>query len=225
MICITLHLPNHRLKVSLSKRRGSGWKKVFSQKIQEITSVRRGSRISRLFRKIFELKKIKTILGGNLVLVGIVASTISPHVSAFSVIPQTETVSLSPAAIELTTNEGMRIPLDKKVITQRFNAFHQGVDFDGTTGDPVYPFMKGRIESVIYSRIDYGNHIIINHGLGLKSLYAHLSKIEVSSGEKVETNKEIGKIGSTGRAFGDHLHFEIIDNGNHVNPLTVLPLK
>jgi len=85
--------------------------------------------------------------------------------------------------------------------------------------------MKGTIESVIYSRWDLGQHLIINHGSGLKSLYAHLSKIEVEAGEKVETDQIIGRLGKSGRSFGDHLHLEVFDNDRRVNPRIILPLN
>ena len=69
----------------------------------------------------------------------------------------------------------------------------------------------------------YGNAILINHGSGFLSLYAHLSKILVKKDDIVTNQTVIGKIGATGRAFGDHLHLEIYENGKTINPLSVLP--
>ena len=63
---------------------------------------------------------------------------------------------------------------------------------------------------------------MIDHGNKLSSLYAHLSKIEVEEGQEVTMDTEIGRMGATGRAFGDHLHLEVYDHGKAVNPLTIL---
>ena len=94
---------------------------------------------------------------------------------------------------------------------------------DGLTGDPITPIRKGKVLSISRSKFAYGNSIIVDHGEGMTSLYAHLSKIEVVEGQEVDTFDEIGKMGATGRSSGDHLHLEIRDHGVPVNPLTVLP--
>ena len=199
--------------------------KTLREKIEIIFNIRQGSRFSRGFRHLFEYRRIKAILGGTLIFVVLGASVLSPQVSALATIQETEQVTLSPEVIELTTKSGFRAPLDEVKITQGFSSFHPALDLDGITGDPVYPIMKGTIESVIYSRWDLGQHLIINHGSGLKSLYAHLSKIEVEAGEKVETDQIIGRLGKSGRSFGDHLHLEVFDNDRRVNPRIILPLN
>lgn len=225
MLTLVLHLPSHRLKISVSRRRPSIGKKAVLNFLKDLRTIRRGSRLSRFFRKLFEQKRIKALFGGNLTLFALVASTIGSPGSALSTITETEPTVLSAEAIELTTRVVVRVPLEQVQITQNFNSFHKGLDLNGETGDPVYSIMKGRVESTVYDRVGYGNHIIINHEAGVKSLYAHLSKIQVSAGDEVETSSEIGRVGSTGRAFGDHLHLEIIDNDRRINPLTILPIK
>lgn len=209
----------------MTKRRDLRGKETILDQIKEITSVRRGSRISRFFRVFLEHRRVNIVLGGNLTLLALVISAVNPHTSVLSAINPITPQVLSAKAVEFTTQTAVRVPLDKTIITQRYSTFHPGLDLDGITGDPVYPIMKGTVESVIYEKVDYGNHIIINHGSGIKSLYAHLSKIEVAAGQEVNTNKEIGKMGATGRAFGDHLHLEISEDGHTINPLTVLPIK
>ena len=79
------------------------------------------------------------------------------------------------------------------------------------------------IELISTSKYAYGKAILISHGEGISSLYAHLSKINVSKGQKVDTNTIIGEMGSSGRSSGDHLHLEVRKNGIPVNPYTILP--
>lgn len=222
MLSFSLNFPSRRLKITLTKRKYfRGEKTIF----ETLKNIRSGSRVSRLFRFLFEKRKIKTILGGNLALLVLTASILSPQVSALSTISETEVTTLSPGVVELTTKAGFRFPLEEVKITQGFHLFHQALDFDGLTGDPVYPITEGRIEAVIYDRFALGNHIIINHGSGLKSVYAHLLRIEVSAGDEVGIDKVLGRVGTSGMAFGDHLHLEVLDNDRHINPLTILPAK
>ena len=96
--------------------------------------------------------------------------------------------------------------------------FHEGVDLKGRTGDPVYAAKSG---VVTYSgwMSGYGKLIIIDHGNGYSTRYAHLSSISASKGESVERGSYIGAIGSTGRTTGPHLHFEIRKNGSTVDPM------
>lgn len=96
--------------------------------------------------------------------------------------------------------------------------FHEGVDLKGKTGDPVYAAKSG---VVTYSgwMSGYGKLIIIDHGDGYSTRYAHLSSISASKGENVEKGNYIGAVGSTGRSTGPHLHFEIRKNGKTVDPM------
>ena len=65
----------------------------------------------------------------------------------------------------------------------------------------------------------YGNHVVINHGFGYQTLYGHMSRIKVSVGQKVKRGELIGWVGSTGRSTGPHVHYEVIKNGEKVNPI------
>lgn len=99
---------------------------------------------------------------------------------------------------------------------------HSGIDFGGKTGDPIYATADGKIIESSYDRA-LGNYIVIDHSNGLRTLYAHLSKRLVSAGETVSKGDEIGKLGSTGRSTGPHLHYEVYKNGVPVNPKNYLP--
>ncbi|MGB9674257.1 MAG: peptidoglycan DD-metalloendopeptidase family protein [Anaerolineales bacterium] len=100
---------------------------------------------------------------------------------------------------------------------------HFGIDIDGDTGNAVYAIDNGVIVYAGWNNWGYGNMIVINHGNGWQSLYAHLSAINVTCGQSVYQGNVIGAIGSTGNSSGSHLHFEMMYNGTKVNPWDYLP--
>ena len=92
-------------------------------------------------------------------------------------------------------------------------AFHRGQDFAARIGTPVYATGDGVVELVEFQFRGYGNEVIINHGYGYQTLYAHLNTIEVQKGMKVQRGERIGTVGRTGKATGPHLHYEVIYMG------------
>lgn len=134
-----------------------------------------------------------------------------------------EVVSIDSTYNPIKTEIGTRFPVEKISITQTYSFIHPGLDLDGVTGDPIISIKKGTVVHVSREKFSYGNSVIIDHGNGLTSLYAHLSKIYVKEGQMVTTDTQIGEMGATGHAFGDHLHFEVRENGIRINPLSVLP--
>jgi murein DD-endopeptidase MepM/ murein hydrolase activator NlpD len=99
--------------------------------------------------------------------------------------------------------------------------FHQGIDISTEKGQPVYATADGRVESAVYTG-DYGNLVVLTHGFGLATRYGHLSHFLVKPGQAVKRGDVIGYVGSTGRATGAHLHYEILANGNLLDPLQLL---
>jgi murein DD-endopeptidase MepM/ murein hydrolase activator NlpD len=104
----------------------------------------------------------------------------------------------------------------------RGNTMHTGVDFPAARGTSVLAARRGCVSSVAYDRGGYGRLVVIQHRAGMTSWYGHLSRISVSPGECVVAGKRIGRVGSTGRSTGSHLHFELRLRGAAVNPLTAL---
>ena len=99
--------------------------------------------------------------------------------------------------------------------------YHQGLDISTEKGQPVYATADGTVESSSYTG-DYGNLIILRHGFGLVTRYGHLSAFGVKPGQDVKRGDIIGYVGSTGRSTGAHLHYEILANDRHINPLQLL---
>lgn len=96
---------------------------------------------------------------------------------------------------------------------------HDGIDFTAPVGTNIFSTGDGVVEEIEYSRRGYGNHVIINHGFGYKTLYAHLHKINVKPGQKVKRGEIIGEVGNTGKSVGPHLHYEVHKNGRAVDPI------
>ena len=96
---------------------------------------------------------------------------------------------------------------------------HNGMDFTANTGTPVYATGDGVVERADNSASGFGNHVVIRHGFGYESLYAHLSKYNCRAGQHVKRGDVIGYVGSTGRSEGPHCHYEVHKDGKVVNPL------
>ncbi len=101
----------------------------------------------------------------------------------------------------------------------KIRKFHKGVDFSARRGTPVYATGDGVVKVVKRSRKGYGNMIIIDHGYGYETLYAHLWKFNVRKGQKVKRGDVIGYVGNTGLSMAPHLHYEVHKNGKPVNPI------
>lgn len=120
-----------------------------------------------------------------------------------------------PHAGELELSSGFGARLDPFL---RSWAMHSGIDFRGATGEPVFASGGGRV-SHAGPMGGYGLMVEIDHGNGLSTRYAHLSRIETREGETVRTGHRIGRVGSTGRSTGPHLHYETRINGDAIDPM------
>ena len=101
------------------------------------------------------------------------------------------------------------------------NKFHYGMDFAAPIGTPIYATGDGIIEKTKNSRSkkDYGNYILINHGYDYQSFYAHLDKVLVSKGQKINRGDLIGYVGNTGKSTAPHLHYEVRYKKQKINPI------
>ncbi len=120
-----------------------------------------------------------------------------------------------PAGVPLSSAFGMR-----KHPILKVDKMHAGIDFPAPAGTPVLATATGRAEFVynVGDSSSYGNHIILTHDEVYQTLYAHLSKVVVSSGQIVEEGDTIGFVGNTGRSTSAHLHYEVIASGQRVDP-------
>lgn len=118
-------------------------------------------------------------------------------------------------------------PLKEYKLTQKFSSFkrppHLGIDLKATVGTPVLSIHSGRVVYAGNKLTGYGNIVIVEHSSHWASLYAHLQKIKVKTGQTVTQGDVIGTLGNTGRVSGPHLHFELIYKQKTVNPLMYLP--
>ena len=102
---------------------------------------------------------------------------------------------------------------------------HTGIDFAMKTGNPVYATGDGVVESVNFEFFGYGNSVVIDHGFGYKTLYAHLSSVNVREGMEIKRGDCIAATGNSGRSSGPHLHYEVIYKGAKVNPENYIDLS
>jgi murein DD-endopeptidase MepM/ murein hydrolase activator NlpD len=99
------------------------------------------------------------------------------------------------------------------------NHVHAGIDLSAPEGSPIYATGDGLIERADNLAQGYGNHVVINHGFGYQTLYGHMTKWAVRQGQKIKRGDLIGYVGSTGLSTSPHLHYEVIKDGNKIDPI------
>lgn len=124
---------------------------------------------------------------------------------------------LWPLVGRITSTYGWR----KNPVTKRGNEFHAAIDIAGRVGSPVKAAGKGKVIFAGY-RSGWGRVVVIDHGYGYQTQYAHNSSLLVKNGQTVQKGQVIARVGNTGRSTGPHLDFRIFKNGQPIDPLTVL---
>lgn len=114
----------------------------------------------------------------------------------------------------MASGYGMRMhPIYKR------RKMHTGMDFSAERGTEIYATGDGKVVEVTRSNRGYGNHVVIDHGYGFQTLYAHMSQFNVRRGQEIKRGQVIGYVGSTGTSVAPHLHYEVHKNGEKVNPI------
>ena len=183
----------------------------------------RSNGISRLIRQFVERRPLQELIGIPLVCLAFFGAVIVPQAQAgFNA---TELSFSTPKTLVSASVTDMRFrwPLTTFGISQRFSGTHPGMDLTDPAGTPIYPITDGTVVYAGTIRFGYGRHVIVKHDDHLESLYAHMTRIDVKEGQKVTKTTELGEVGATGWATGNHLHLEVHVNGVSTNPLEVLP--
>ncbi|MBV8254962.1 MAG: M23 family metallopeptidase [Chitinophaga sp.] len=97
--------------------------------------------------------------------------------------------------------------------------YHSGLDFAAPSGTPIYATGNGVVEEASLSDVGYGNHVVVRHGYGYKTLYGHMLRMKVKAGQSVKRGDVLGWVGSTGKSTGPHCHYEVMKNGTKVDPV------
>ena len=199
-------------------------KHLFQKIVFELSRTYRGSnRISYLLRQYIEGLDVKQLLGVNLAAFSFFAAVIVPQAdelaSTLAILGKTKESVIEVVPTEAT----LQWPMRRFGLSQGFTIGHAGLDMTAPVGSPVYSISEGWVTLANDSVWGYGQHIILQHDSGVASLYAHLSRIDVTPGQTVSRNTKIGEVGMTGWTTGSHLHVEIYENNTPVDPLEVLP--
>ncbi len=179
--------------------------------------------LSRWLRSIFESRKIKLVVGGNLALSIILVNLMGPiggQVPAETV----EIATLTPNTIKVITETTFRIPLtENSGYSQGFYGQHPGVDIKSKRGANILAAASGTVIEVEHQRFGYGNKVILEHNGQLRTLYAHMDTVNVNVGDSVTKETVLGTVGMTGWTTGPHLHFEVKNDSGYINPKQILP--
>jgi murein DD-endopeptidase MepM/ murein hydrolase activator NlpD len=156
-----------------------------------------------------------------------------PFDSASQADPTFKSLFTSWKKLDNLTDGAIAVPSDKPVKTAEFTsgygirsdpfrggaARHAGIDLAAPIGTPIYATADGTVSNAGYNSGGYGNLIKLDHGRGIETRYGHLSAILVSAGQHITRGQLIGRMGSTGRSTGSHLHYEVRIDGRAVNPI------
>jgi murein DD-endopeptidase MepM/ murein hydrolase activator NlpD len=156
-----------------------------------------------------------------------------PFDSASKADPTFKSLFTSWKKLDNLAESAIAVPSDKPVKTAEFTsgygirsdpfqgraARHAGIDLAAPVGTPIYATADGIVSEAGYNSGGYGNLIKLDHGRGIETRYGHLSSILVRAGQRIVRGQQIGRMGSTGRSTGSHLHYEVRIDGRAVNPI------
>lgn len=179
--------------------------------------------VSLRIRKILEKFNTIQFIGINLAGLSFFSAVVIPQVTSLASTLEVTLATQETVIDTAPTDSFFQWPLAKFGLTSRFSLGHPGIDLTAPLGTAIFPIAKGVVSWVKNLSWGYGNHLLVEHERGIKSLYAHLSKIAVSPGQEVSKATSLGDIGHTGWATGNHLHLEIYQDTTPINPLEVLP--
>lgn len=149
----------------------------------------------------------------------------SRHIDPYNINPLEFSEVIDIKLYDPPANRFWSAPLNRGELTSNFGfrwgRWHTGADLDLDTGDPVYAAFDGLVRVVGFDGNGYGRYVLVRHYNGLETLYAHLSKQLVETGQLVKAGDQLGLGGSTGRSTGPHLHYEVRYEGNPFSPLNI----
>lgn len=179
--------------------------------------------ISKIFRRVLELKRTRQAVGVNLATALIILSLVqTPAIANGMIQNNTEDSQLKAATPVITTQTTFREPVPG-YISQSYSWHHPGIDIAGNDNSLIYPVAPGRVVEIENGRFGYGLNILVDHGDGIVSRYAHMQEVDVALNQEVTKDTVIGHVGSTGWSTGPHLHLEIYQNGRTTNPVSFFP--
>lgn len=182
----------------------------------------RKSGINLKLRRILEFNQTKQVMGISLSVLLLFASVLQTPFQVSTVKASSESENKVEQIIDsILTEKTYQVPVFG-YISQFFTTYHPALDYANNYLANIYPISEGHVISVEYGFLGYGNSVLIDHGNGLISRYAHLQSINVSLGQAVNKADVIGLVGSTGWSTGPHLHLETIYNGEKINPLSLI---
>ena len=178
------------------------------------------NRVSKFFRQILEQTKYKRVLAANIAVFTTVfnVATYPSHAFDYKAADQTS-IDASQVVMKTTTERAYQFPVVQPTgISQGYGKFHPGVDIRAPKGTGVVAVAAGVVIEVKFSKVGYGHYVRIAHAGTVSSLYAHLDKVAVVVGQKLDKGQEVGTIGMTGWTTGPHLHFELNEGIKTINP-------
>lgn len=186
----------------------------------------RSNKVSKVLRRVVEKTKYKRVIAANIAVLATVLNVViyPSHAFDYQAIDY-QMVDGAQVVMQTTTEQAYLFPVVEPIgVSQRYGVFHPGVDIRAPKGSQVISVAAGTVIEVKRMRTGYGHYVRIAHAGTVSSLYAHLDKINVVVGQKVDKGQEIGTVGMTGWTTGPHLHFELNEGIKTVNPQLALAL-